>query len=237
MQHFNIENRADSTARVLQSAAGGQKLYKHRFVILLIELVYSGVAGMEARIDAYLQQLHKMMQALDKAQIASLVQALLDVHERGGTIYTFGNGGSGATASHFCGDLLKDVSHGLEKRFKAVCLNDNSPALLAIANDISYTDIFVEQLRNFLHQDDLVIGISGSGNSENVIRAISYAKSKGVSTIGLCGFDGGRLKQIAGACVHIPIKNMEISEDLHLCVLHCTKMTLMDQLKHQYTRS
>jgi len=193
--------------------------------------------GMETKINSYLQELHKTMQALDRKQIASLVQALLDVHQRGGTAYIFGNGGSGATASHFCGDLLKGVSYGLDKRFKAVCLNDNSPALLAIANDITYADIFVEQLKNFLHQDDLVIGISGSGNSENIIRAISYAKSKGVPTVGLCGFDGGRLKQIADTHVHVPIKDMEVSEDLHLCVLHCAKMTLMDQLKHRYTFS
>ncbi len=192
---------------------------------------------METKINSYLQELHKTMQALDRKQIASLVQALLDVHQRGGTAYIFGNGGSGATASHFCGDLLKGVSYGLDKRFKAVCLNDNSPALLAIANDITYADIFVEQLKNFLHQDDLVIGISGSGNSENIIRAISYAKSKGVPTVGLCGFDGGRLKQIADTHVHVPIKDMEVSEDLHLCVLHCAKMTLMDQLKHRYTFS
>lgn len=175
------------------------------------------------------------MSSICKDELAAFVQELVDVRQRGGTVYVFGNGGSGSTASHFCGDLLMGVSIGLAKRFKSVCLNDNSPALLAIANDISYSDVFVEQLKNFLHPNDLVIGISGSGNSENIIKAIQYARSQGAKTVGLCGFDGGRLKQVADRPVHVNINDMEISEDVHICILHCVKMTLMDQLKDEYS--
>lgn len=189
---------------------------------------------MKEKINAYFQNVHETLQSLDRDSVAGFVQELLNVRRRGGTVYAFGNGGSGGTASHFCGDLLKGVSHGLSVRFKAVCLNDNSPAVLAIANDLCYEDIFIEQLKNFLHPNDLVIGISGSGNSENVIRAMDYARARGARTIGMCGFDGGRLKGIVDTSVHVPLHDMEISEDLHMCVLHCVKMTLMDELKDEY---
>lgn len=190
---------------------------------------------MEKKIDSYLDNLQHTLSSIDRGKVADFTRELLAVRQRGGAIYIFGNGGSGATASHFCGDVLKGVSHGLDKRFKILCLNDNSPAVLAIANDLCYEDIFVEQLKNFLHKDDLVIGISGSGNSENVLRAIQYANSKEARTFGLCGFDGGKLKEIANDSLHIDIQDMEITEDVHTCFLHCTKMVLMDQLKDDYT--
>lgn len=190
---------------------------------------------MEQRIQTYISDAQHTLSQLDTTKIKELTQELLDCHQREGVIYLFGNGGSGATASHFCGDLLKGVSYGLSKRFKAVCLNDNLPALMAIANDIAYEHIFEEQLKNFLHRNDLVIGISGSGNSKNIIRGIEYAKSKGARTFGLCGYNGGKLKQIADNHVHVNIPDMEISEDMHMLIFHCVKMALMDQLKESYS--
>ncbi len=101
-----------------------------------------------------------------------------------------------------------------------ICLNDNLPTLLSLANDVSYEDVFVEPLKNFLNPGDLVIGISGSGNSENVLRAIRYAKAHGNHTVGLVGFDGGALKSLADICLHIDIHNMQVVEDLHMMMGH-----------------
>src|SRR5690606_32486959 len=98
---------------------------------------------------------------------------------------------------HAAGDFLKGASYGLDKRFRMICLNDNLAAMMAIANDIGYEDIFIEQLKNFIGPDDLVIGISGSGNSENVVRAIEYAKNKGVKTMAMTGFKGGKISTMA----------------------------------------
>jgi D-sedoheptulose 7-phosphate isomerase len=123
---------------------------------------------------SYIDLLKKTLDELDADQVEKAIQAFLRVHQTQGTIYIFGNGGSGASASHATGDFLKGASFGLDKRFKVICLNDNIPALMAIANDISWDAIFIEQLKNFLQPNDLVIGISGSGNSKNVVSAMQY---------------------------------------------------------------
>ena len=167
--------------------------------------------------------------------IDQFVHLLLDTYHNERTIFVFGNGGSAATASHFCGDLIKGVSYGLKKRFRAVCLSDNLPALMAIANDISYDDIFVEQLKNFLKKEDLVIGISGSGNSANVIKALEYAKDNGAKTIAICGYKGGKIKEIADLAIHANINDMEVSEDIHHLILtHCVKRLITKKLNNNH---
>lgn len=114
-----------------------------------------------------------------------------------------------------------------------MCLNDNTPAMMAIANDISYDDIFVEQLKNFLRKDDVVIGISGSGNSINVLKAIEYANATGAKTVAICGYKGGKIKDIASLAVHAEINDMEISEDIHnLVITHCVKRILTNKLNN-----
>jgi len=132
----------------------------------------------------------------------------------------FGNGGSGSTASHFACDINKGVSYGHDKRFKVICLNDNIPTMLAYANDSSYDDIFIEQLKNFLSPGDVVFGISGSGNSENVMRAIEYGNSNGAKTLGFTGFEGGRLGKAAGLSINIASDDMQKIEDIHLILTH-----------------
>jgi D-sedoheptulose 7-phosphate isomerase len=179
------------------------------------------------QIDIYLKKVSKAIDALSRDEMTKFIELLHKTYLKGGNIYFFGNGGSAATASHICGDFVKGLSFGQERRFKAICFSDNSAALMAIANDISYDDIFVEQLINFLEKDDLVVGISGSGNSENVLRAISYANEKGVNTVGLCGFGGGKLKSLAKHAVHVDIDDMEITEDVHMAIGHCAKSVLM----------
>jgi len=132
-----------------------------------------------------------------------------------------GNGGSSATASHYVCDFNKGISMNQDKKFKFICLNDNIPSLMAYANDLSFEDIFVEQLKNFYQKGDIVIGISGSGNSMNVLKAIDYANENGGVTVGLTGYSGGQLIEMVQHNVHIPIDDMQIAEDLHMVLDHC----------------
>jgi D-sedoheptulose 7-phosphate isomerase len=184
-------------------------------------------------IEDYLKKLKDAISNLNLKEIETFYTLLLDCYERGGNIFIFGNGGSASTASHFTADLNKGVSYGHSKRFKIICLNDNIPTLLAYANDISYNDIFVEQLKNFLKKDDLVIGISGSGNSENIIKAIEYANSLGAITVGITGYDGGKLKKIAKCSINASILDMQISEDIHMILSHVIMRLFYKKLKEE----
>lgn len=191
--------------------------------------------NLKAEINDYIGLVTDTLEGLDREAIANLVEMLLTTYEKGGTIFVFGNGGSGATASHMCGDFLKGVSYDLDKRFKILCLNDNIPGLMAIANDVAFEDVFLEQIKNFLGKGDLVIGISGSGNSTNVVKAIDYANSVGAKTVAFCGFTGGRIREIAGLSIHADINNMEVAEDVHLIVAHCVKSIIIKRLKTRIT--
>lgn len=182
---------------------------------------------------SYIDLLKTTLDELDPAQVELAIQAFLRVHEKQGTIYIFGNGGSGASASHATGDFLKGASFGLDKRFKVICLNDNIPSMMAIANDISWDAIFVEQLKNFIAPDDLVIGISGSGNSKNVVEAMEYAKKHKVQTIAFCGFRGGRIKEIGDINIHSKAMDMEIAEDVHMVVFNIIKKEMIHRLHTQ----
>jgi D-sedoheptulose 7-phosphate isomerase len=179
---------------------------------------------------SYISLLKNTLDELDEQQVQLAMEAFLRVHQTQGTIYIFGNGGSGASASHATGDFLKGASFGLDKRFKVICLNDNIPALMAIANDISWDAIFVEQLKNFLQPNDLVIGISGSGNSKNVVAAMEYAREKQVQTIAFCGFRGGKIKDLADIHIHSKAMDMEIAEDVHMIVFNIIKKEMMSRL-------
>jgi D-sedoheptulose 7-phosphate isomerase len=148
-------------------------------------------------------------------------------------IFIFGNGGSASTSSHFCCDLNKGVSYGKHKKFHAHSLTDNMATITAYANDTSYDDVFVEPLKNFLNPGDLVIAISGSGNSKNVIKAVEYANSMGNRTAGITGYNGGKLKQIATLSVNANVNDMEISEDIHMILCHTIKNVFMDLLKDE----
>lgn len=177
-------------------------------------------------IAGYKAGLTKVLEDLDAAQVERFIQVLSDARRDGRQVFLFGNGGSGATASHMACDLNKGVSYGREKRFRVICLNDNVPTLMAYSNDVSYEDIFVEPLRNFLQPGDVVVGLSGSGNSENVIRAIDYANASGALTVGLCGYSGGRLKRAAQVVVHVAVDDMQMAEDLHLVLGHMAMQSL-----------
>ena len=172
------------------------------------------------QIDDYLSKLTRTLERLDRREVNKFAELLLAAYEGGRKVLVFGNGGSGSTASHFACDINKGVSYGLEKRFRIMPLTDNMATIMAYANDVSYEEIFVEQLKNFLEPGDIVVGISGSGNSKNVLKAIEYAKQKGNTTVGICGYMGGKLREISDHSVNANFNDMQISEDVHFILMH-----------------
>lgn len=181
-------------------------------------------------IENYLELVKHTIDQLDRKQIEKTIDAFMRVYHSGNTIYIFGNGGSAASATHATGDLVKGASFGLEKRFRVMSLVDNLPALMAIANDISYDDIFVEQLKNFIKPGDLVVGISGSGNSVNVVKAMEYAKQMKVETVAFCGYKGGKISTIADIIIHSVAMDMEVAEDIHMIVFNVIKKEVIRRL-------
>jgi D-sedoheptulose 7-phosphate isomerase len=180
--------------------------------------------------NEYRSLLTQTLEKLDMAAVEQLVEVFLDAHARGARIFTMGNGGSGASASHAAGDFLKGASYGLDKRFRMICLNDNLPSMMAIANDIGWDDIFVEPLKNYLQPGDVVIGISGSGNSRNVLKAGEFAKANGATLVGMTGFKGGKLRDIADLSIHSDAMDMEVAEDVHMAVFNMVKKSCMTRL-------
>ncbi|HWP98651.1 MAG TPA: SIS domain-containing protein [Syntrophomonadaceae bacterium] len=171
-------------------------------------------------IEAYIAKEIETLKVLDISAINETLNEIVAAFEREGNIYIFGNGGSAATASHYANDFNKGISEYTEKKFRFICLNDNVPTIMAVANDIGFEEIFRFQLRGKLAKDDLVIGISGSGSSKNIVNALQYARDNGTRTIGITGFDGGKVKQMVDVSLHVPIKNMQITEDIHMMFDH-----------------
>ncbi len=179
----------------------------------------------------YVNDLQDTLRESNLENVEEIVNYILSAYESEKQIFIMGNGGSGSTASHFACDINKGVSLGLEKRFKVISLSDNIPTMLAYANDCSYDDIFVEQLKNFLNPGDIVIGVSGSGNSKNVIRAIQYANERDVTTIAWSGFDGGEIAKIAKSTFVVPVHDMQKVEDGHLILTHVIMQILNEKLR------
>jgi len=182
-------------------------------------------------IDAYLTRLRDTIDQLDRSQVDNVVQLFRRTCDAGRTVFTMGNGGSGSTASHIVCDLNKGASYDArrEPRFKLVCLNDNVATTLAYGNDVGYDAIFIEPLKNFMTEGDLIVGISGSGNSANVLRAFEWANDNGGVTLGMTGYNGGKLGQIAQHHLNIPIDDMQIAEDLHLVMGHILLRVFCDE--------
>ncbi len=179
----------------------------------------------------YLNQLKALLDIFPHDRFNEIVEILLSAYDNDKQIFIMGNGGSGATASHFACDINKGSCFDLDKKFKVICLNDNVPTILAYANDLSYEKILLEQIKNFLQEGDVVIGISGSGNSENVLQAVSYAKGNGARTVGLSGFDGGKLACIAEVSLVAAIHDMQKIEDIHIIVVHMLMQQFCNELQ------
>lgn len=181
-------------------------------------------------IEVYFTKLKQTIDSVSVQDLNTLMNVLVEAKNAGKIIFIMGNGGSSATASHYVCDFNKGVSSNQETKFKLICLNDNIPSLMAYANDLSFEDVFVEQLKNFFHEGDIVLGISGSGNSKNVLKAIEYANRHGGITIGLTGYDGGKLKNMVQYSMHIPVNDMQITEDLHMVLDHCMMKILYNKV-------
>src|SRR5882672_7473713 len=169
----------------------------------------------------YFEELQQIVVALPHGTINQIADEMMKANQSGRMVYLFGNGGSASLASHFACDLGKGTAYcNGGKRFRVLALTDNIPTMTAWANDSSYEDIFSEQLLNFVEPQDIAFAISGSGNSKNVLNALQVARSGGALTIGMSGFQGGKMKSLCDICVVVPSDNMQIIEDLHLCMAH-----------------
>jgi len=179
----------------------------------------------------YLTELKEVLDDFNLEQFEKIVNLILNAYEDEKQIFTMGNGGSASTASHFACDLNKGCCTNLEKKIKMICLNDNTPTLLAFANDVSYDVVFVEQLKNFFNPGDLVIGISGSGNSENVIKAIRHTKQNNGQTIGFSGFSGGKLAQMVDVPFVAKVDDIQKVEDIHMILVHMIMQAIYSALQ------
>ncbi len=188
--------------------------------------------GFVPKIDDYLERLKKAFDALDRKQIDDVMETLLKAYENENIIYIFGNGGSASTASHYVCDFNKGVSIKLEKKFRFVCLNDNTATVMAIANDCGYENVFSMQLEGKLKKGDIIFAISGSGNSKNVIKAVEYAKQQGNEIVSLTGYDGGKLLQLSDHPIHADINDMQIAEDVHMMLCHMMSSIIAKKFGH-----
>lgn len=181
---------------------------------------------------AYLEYLNSVLKGIDTAEIGRFIQTLLDARERGATIYFIGNGGSAATASHFANDLAIGTN-SYDKPFRVISLTDNQAVITALGNDLGHEEIFVRQLRVLGVAGDVVVGISASGNSPNLVRTFEYAESAGIKTVALTAFDGGKMKQMADECIHVPTAPKEYgpAEDAHMVLDHLVGAYLMRIIK------
>jgi D-sedoheptulose 7-phosphate isomerase len=180
----------------------------------------------------YFAAYEEMVANLPYQQIDGAIGEIMGAYDRGANIFTIGNGGSAALASHFACDLGKGtvVSENGEKRFRVIALTDNIPLMTAWANDHGYEQVFAQQLQNLVVAGDLAFAISGSGNSPNVLRGLEMARSRGARTVGLTGFEGGQMKSLCDVCVVLPSNNMQIIEDFHLSVTHAMASVIRQRL-------
>ncbi len=177
----------------------------------------------------YKTELLKTIESIDLERVDQAIEWFREARDQGRQIFTCGNGGSASTASHIACDIVKGASFQRDKRFRLMALTDSLPTLTAYSNDVGYEVVFVEQLRNFARPGDVVLAISGSGNSPNVLRAIEYANSIGCRTIALTGRDGGALGRLAQLNIQVPVPHMGRIEDAHMIVCHMIAYCFMEE--------
>jgi D-sedoheptulose 7-phosphate isomerase len=178
--------------------------------------------------ESYKQQLIETIDKIDDGKVNEAARWLAQARDEGRHIFVCGNGGSASTASHFACDIVKGASYQRDKRFRIMALTDSLPTLTAYSNDVSYDCVFTEQLRNFAQTGDVVMAISGSGNSPNVLSAVEFANSAGCKTIALTGRDGGKLGRLAQLNIQVPVQHMGRIEDAHLIICHMIAYNFME---------
>jgi D-sedoheptulose 7-phosphate isomerase len=182
--------------------------------------------GIKLSPRQFLDRVGAELGKIDPAQVQALADAIFDCYRQRRIVFVIGNGGSGSNASHFCEDLGKgtlrreDFDNDNKQRLRVLSLTDNTPYILAWGNDEGFDRVFVEQLKNLAEPGDLLIAISGSGNSPNILRAVEWANRNGLTTFGCTGFSGGKLKGLAKHGLHVPLDDMGIVESIHLTAFH-----------------
>jgi len=182
--------------------------------------------------QSYLKYFTDTLDTLDQKEVEGFLDLLVDAYDNDRTVFIIGNGGSAANASHFANDLCKGTLKSMDqtKRLRAHSLTDNVALMTAYGNDEGYASIFEQQLRTYAKPGDVVVAISGSGNSPNVISAIEYANAHGLHTVGVTGFGGGKLKTMAQTTVHVPLNDMCTSESVHSVIFHYIAIELQKRL-------
>ena len=185
-------------------------------------------------IKNYFEYLSQVLEKIDKKEIEQFIEILIKARIDKSTIFFIGNGGSAATASHFANDMSIGT-RTLSKPFKAISLCDNAAVVTAIANDDGYEEVFVQQLRVLYKKNDILVAISASGNSMNLIKAIEFAKENEIKTVGITAFDGGKLKQVADYNIHVPTEKGEYgpAEDVHMILDHLIGAYLTRMVKEE----
>jgi D-sedoheptulose 7-phosphate isomerase len=176
--------------------------------------------GQGSSSKAYFERISELLSKLPYQQVDRITNVLFEAYLQGRTTYLLGNGGSAALASHLACDLSKGTIARGRKRFRAVSLTDNVPLMTAWANDFQFEDIFAEQLLNVVEAGDIVVAITTSGNSSNVVKGLKVARDAGAFTIGITGFEGGKVKELCDLCLVVPSDNVQFLEDAHLCISH-----------------
>jgi D-sedoheptulose 7-phosphate isomerase len=178
--------------------------------------------GVSLSARAYLDRVCQEIERLDATRVEAISDRIEAAYHADRFVFVIGNGGSGANASHLCEDLNKCTLRDFEtqKRLKVLSLTDNTAAIMAWANDEGYDRVFVEQLKTYASPGDLLLAISGSGNSPNIVKAVEWANQRGLTTVGFTGFRGGRLRELAHLGLHVDIDDMGIVESIHQVVFH-----------------
>lgn len=181
----------------------------------------------------YIEYLEKAIASVEHTQVESFIELLYGAYKNKKMVFVIGNGGSAANASHLAQDLAKGTRSNLEQetRIKALSLTDNLPFVTALGNDDGYDTIFEQQLRTFASSGDILVCISGSGNSPNIIKAVEWANKNGLETVGITGFNGGKLKTLNKHSVHVPLNDMCTAESVHSIIFHYVIIKLQERMK------
>ena len=184
-------------------------------------------------VSTYLKEVQETILALPAQEIDQVIDLLVTASEQNRTVFLCGNGGSAATASHMACDLAKNINVSGMRRFRVIALTDNVPLMTAWGNDTDFKYIFSEQLRPFVQTGDILISISTSGNSPNVLEAIRVAREAGAVNIGMTNQIGGQLKDMVDYCLHVPCTNIEQVEDIHMVLAHCLASGIRNKLREK----
>ncbi|PQO47818.1 SIS domain-containing protein [Blastopirellula marina] len=195
--------------------------------------------GASLDIASYIDRFKAELDKLDQTQIQKWADLIYDAYESGNFVYIFGNGGSGCNASHMAEDLgksslrEKDLGDESLRRLKVLSLTDNAGWIMAVGNDVGYDQIFLQQVMNYGQEGDVVLAISGSGNSENVLKAVDWSNRHGLKTLGLTGYGGGKLRDLAQHSFHVPLDDMGMVESIHLAIFHWVLNDVFARINHE----